>query len=752
MMEDSSTVSEYKWDGEDFVVFLNTEKIGVVIRLILDPNWEDEPQIEIDIPKGYIEPRLLQEFNGFIQDLTEPSHFYSSAWGEKKFMSEVLDWFYYRFGDEDAVDEELNEEIEAQEAERSKKQQEEKQRREEEKHQAKQAAIRKRIEAERNAREKMKNALAQQLKVKSYGELREMRQRIQREEGRRRRERQERETQQLHTMQASYVEDGIQKLLSQKGITEEMIHSLPNHAVEVISYCFQITSNSLSVTKEGINQFPGPILNAFYFITELNLVENNLSELPESVNSLSHLRNLKLSYNQFSCFPEIFGLDKLIYLDLDFNQITSIPSKINQLVSLQYLDLERNRIKQYPYELTELPDIEHVNLNSNRITLLPPELGFTESLKKLRLWNNPIRMISPEAAQRGTRAILNALREFIPSNINNGLHIFSRQLLKYSQKHNSFAEAVIVIGDHIFPVNLGTLFYRAPKIYDMIIQVIRIKNSRIDDQKRPMLILYESVEDHLIDVYATIFRAILNYIYSHDPGFDSTDQLFETYPDIRDQTFLQVLQDEAATYGIQGLVQMCDNWSSVLVDGVSIDDSEYNFGRLLLASGEHSDLLLKVDGEILCAHRFILAARSPFFKRMFESDFKESQDRSVTFTDISLLTMKDILEFIYTGDIKEFNDENVIELLMYSAIYQLPGLTHIMESIVGFAIDVDNVACILEISLLYECERLSNACLFYIITSWNKVRYTDAWKESGDGVREAVKNKATQWETELRGL
>ncbi|KAM9847486.1 leucine-rich repeat-containing protein 27-like, partial [Aulostomus maculatus] len=126
-----------------------------------------------------------------------------------------------------------------------------------------------------------------------------------------------------------------------------------------------------------------------YSSETLCLSRTNLKHVAKSVLGNSTVKYLYLEGNQLCSLPDSMftSLPCLLWLDLRYNHITSLPAEIGIHRSLQTLLLEGNPISE-----------------------LPPELGQVISLKGLNLRNCPITFPPPEIVCEGLQCILQYLR------------------------------------------------------------------------------------------------------------------------------------------------------------------------------------------------------------------------------------------------------------------------------------------------------------------------------------------------------
>ena len=106
--------------------------------------------------------------------------------------------------------------------------------------------------------------------------------------------------------------------------------------------------------------------------------------------------SLKLS-EQLSHFPvEIFELaNTLEYLDLSFNNLSSLPTDFGRLQKLKIFFCSENRFTVLPEVLADCPHLDIVGFKSNRIETVPPG-SVNPNLRWLILTNNSISELPAE--------------------------------------------------------------------------------------------------------------------------------------------------------------------------------------------------------------------------------------------------------------------------------------------------------------------------------------------------------------------
>lgn len=115
-------------------------------------------------------------------------------------------------------------------------------------------------------------------------------------------------------------------------------------------------------------------------VYKISIVASRDNEkLNEVLNKCKNLQNIDLLDCQLTAIPnEIFELKYLQYLFLNHNKISEIPEEIKNLNYLKILSIKFNNLKEIPEYLSELKNLELLMLRGNNI----PEADI-ENLKLL---------------------------------------------------------------------------------------------------------------------------------------------------------------------------------------------------------------------------------------------------------------------------------------------------------------------------------------------------------------------------------
>jgi Leucine-rich repeat (LRR) protein len=144
----------------------------------------------------------------------------------------------------------------------------------------------------------------------------------------------------------------------------------------------------LNLSENELSTLP-ETLGAMLKLVELRLYNNNIDTLPESIGKLSRLQELHLDHNRIVVLPQSIGeLHALKELRLANNALTSLPASIDGLTNLRRLDLRDNRLASLPDAIGRLPQLTHLDLRGNALISLPEGISTLPQLQKLDLrWN-----------------------------------------------------------------------------------------------------------------------------------------------------------------------------------------------------------------------------------------------------------------------------------------------------------------------------------------------------------------------------
>jgi len=147
---------------------------------------------------------------------------------------------------------------------------------------------------------------------------------------------------------------------------------------------------------------------------------------------------------------------------------------------------------------------------------------------------------------------------------------------------------------------------------------------------------------------------------------------------------------------------------------------------------QFTDIKILCEGQSFECHMAILAARSPVFMAMFQSDMKEKETRTVTIDDCKAGVVGEMLNFIYTGNVSSSHNslsDIASELLEAADKYQLDLLKNICEESLCSTLKVINCVEYLVLGDMYHTSKLKKTALRLVVENADSIIDSDVFKD-----------------------
>lgn len=168
----------------------------------------------------------------------------------------------------------------------------------------------------------------------------------------------------------------------------------------------------LEITNNKLTAPDFFLLSEMKGLNLLNLTDNQIFQIHESIGLLKSLEHLDLSGNEIQSLPKsLFQLEELVYLDLGYNKLKNIPDDIKQLKKLETLILYgRQNPKEISNKIFTLKSLKKLWLPDS-LNYLSPDINRLDNLEFLAL---PWELIEPNKELIGS---LKKLKELYPYNV-----------------------------------------------------------------------------------------------------------------------------------------------------------------------------------------------------------------------------------------------------------------------------------------------------------------------------------------------
>merc|ERR1712126_48970 len=150
-----------------------------------------------------------------------------------------------------------------------------------------------------------------------------------------------------------------------------------------------------------------------------------------------------------------------------------------------------------------------------------------------------------------------------------------------------------------------------------------------------------------------------------------------------------------------------------LLRNKALQELSNDFKAFDFCDSSFGDIVVSCNFSTFFCHEDILAARSPVFRAMFETDMKESSQRHVEVKDIDPKVFHELLVFIYSGAAPKLS-RYAEELLPAADKYQLELLKQMCERSLSCSLNTHNCAHLLLLADRHRAQELEGRALLYM--------------------------------------
>lgn len=463
--------------------------------------------------------------------------------------------------------------------------------------------------------------------------------------------------------------------------------------------------------------------------------------------TLQRVKVLNLSHCRLKALPiELSMLANLSKLVVDSqpgeargNQLTSLPESIGNLVNLKHLSIANNRLVTLPASICQLEQLETFWANNNNLIQLPAQIFQLRKLQRFIVCDNLLRSLPSEMHS------MRALSTFVVANNPlryppNAHYMQVRDMLEYMRLHPNEEESTMKAEmSSAIDDAFADLFLDAPgrtiRVHQAMIWA-RATHRRSDDAvplwrnapplppsgapsgTGPLHVTTLSADDNLLHRFAL---------------FAYTD----TMKDASDEQLVELLTR-------QGLPS---------APRYSLDDSNAIASALgnLLASQRFTDLTIEVGSESMLrnvsfaiaarrssdppegasfrVHRFVLAARSPYFRALLGSGMSEARAETLTYPDVDSDAFLAFLNYLYNDklDVNLVADCSV-QTLILACRFGVERLSSLLQQLIFDNMEADVAVSLFVLARSYNLPRFRAKLLAYIVTHRAKLERTPDWK------------------------
>ena len=148
-------------------------------------------------------------------------------------------------------------------------------------------------------------------------------------------------------------------------------------------------------------------------------------------------------------------------------------------------------------------------------------------------------------------------------------------------------------------------------------------------------------------------------------------------------------------------------------------DQVLKYSNSIRETGLHTDVCVETGKKSFRAHRLILSCYSMYFRTIFPTETHEKYADTVEIKDVDEISMKSIIDFIYSGKIS-INHKNVFDLLAASDYLQIDQIKQFCFEYLFGIVSIETCFTILKTADLYEYNNLINKTFQYIQSNFGQ--------------------------------
>ncbi|KAH8095105.1 hypothetical protein JL720_2381 [Aureococcus anophagefferens] len=153
--------------------------------------------------------------------------------------------------------------------------------------------------------------------------------------------------------------------------------------------------DTLTLSSNLLTELPDSVCDLIH-LKSVNLLRNRLEALPNRLGDLVNLESLQIATNRLQTLPITFGnLTKLDRVIADCNRLRRVPETLSRM-TCHTLSFNCNQLVSLPRCLVNMANLSLLSANDNQLKALPMNIGSSKSLMSIKLCANQIGEI-PES-------------------------------------------------------------------------------------------------------------------------------------------------------------------------------------------------------------------------------------------------------------------------------------------------------------------------------------------------------------------